>query len=79
MESFVIARLPLALVLYGGALFLCLFDRRYKSTGWVFPLLSAALCLAATAYSLVMGSSVWECAVVLLVFLLLNVGVKEKE
>jgi len=79
VEPFVIAQLPLALALYGAALFFCLFDRKYRATGWVFPLLSAGLCLAATAYSLVMGAGVWECAAVLLVFLLLNMGGDETE
>ncbi len=66
---------PLALLLYGLALFLCLFDRHYKATKGIFTLLSAVAALGGTAYSLTLGASVWECATVLLVFLLLNMGV----
>lgn len=76
MDS-VILSLPLALVLYGAALFFVLFDRAYKATRGVFTLISTALAAVATAYSLLMGATMWECATVLLVFLLLNMGVKE--
>lgn len=76
MES-VILQQPLALVLYGAALFLVLFDRAYRATKGVFTLISTAMAAAATAYSLLIGASLWECATVLLVFLMLNMGVKE--
>lgn len=76
MES-VILRSPLALLLYGAALFLCLYDRVYKATGWWFSALSAVLAIAASAYSLILGASLWETATVLLVFLLLNMGVEK--
>ena len=73
----VILQQPLALALYGIALFLVLFDRAYRATKGVFTLISTALAAVATAYSLLMGAALWECATVLLVFLLLNMGVKE--
>lgn len=76
MES-VILQSPLALILYGIALFLNLFDRHYKMTKGVMTLVSTAVCVAATAYALVIGASMFECAAVLLVFLLLNMGVRE--
>lgn len=76
MES-VILQSPLALLLYGIALFLNLFDRHYKMTKGVMTLVSTAVCVAATAYVLVMGASMFECAAVLLAFLLLNMGVRE--
>ena len=76
MES-VILQSPLALLLYGIALFLNLFDRHYKMTRGVMTLVSTAVCVAATAYALVMGASMFECAAVLLAFLLLNMGVRE--
>lgn len=76
MES-VIARSPLALLLYALALFLNLFDRHYQaSRGWL-TILSAAICIAATVCAILIGATLWECATVLLVFLLLNMGVKE--
>ncbi len=68
---------PLALLLYGLALFLCLFDWHYRATKGIFTLLSAAAALGATSYSLILGASAWECATMLLIFLLLNMGVKE--
>ncbi len=76
MES-VILQQPLALVLYGAALFLLLFDRAYNATKGIFTLISTALAVLATGYSLVVGAQLWECATVLLAFLLLNMGVKE--
>lgn len=76
MES-VILDLPIALLLYGAALFFCLYDRVYQATGCLFPLLSAVLAIAGSAYSLIMGAGLWETATVLLVFLLLNMGVKK--
>lgn len=76
MES-VILTSPLALCLYGLALFFNLFDRHYKATKGLLTLLSCGVCVLATAYAIVIGTSLWECATVLLVFLLLNMGVKE--
>lgn len=77
MDTSVIITLPLGLILYGTALFFCLFERIYRSTGGMLFLLSTAIAVAATAYCLLMGASCWECCTVLTVFLLLNVGVKE--
>lgn len=76
MESVILSS-PLALFFYGIALFLNLFDRHYKMTKGVMTLVSCAICVGATAYAIVIGASLWECATVLLVFLLLNMGVKE--
>ncbi len=76
MES-VILQEPLALVLYGAALFLLLFDRAYNATRGLFTLLSTALAALATGYCLLLGAGLWECATVLLVFLLLNMEVRE--
>lgn len=68
---------PLVLFLYGIALFLNLFDRHYRaSKGWM-TVASAFFAVGATAYALIIGASLWECAMVLLVFLLLNMGVRE--
>ena len=75
MVESVILDLPLALLLYGAALFFCLFERRYRATRGVFFLLSAALALGASAYALVRGASLWETAAVLLISLLLEMGV----
>lgn len=76
MESVILSS-PLALFLYGIALFLNLFDRHYRMTKGFLTIISCAVCVGATAYAIVIGASLWECATVLLVFLLLNMGVKE--
>lgn len=76
MKSVILSS-PLALFLYGIALFLNLFDRHYRMTKGFLTIISCAVCVGATAYAIVIGASLWECATVLLVFLLLNMGVKE--
>ena len=73
----VILQTHMALALYGIALGLCLFDKHYKATGGVVTLISTALAVGATVYALVMGATLVECATVLMVFLLANMGVKE--
>lgn len=75
MAESVTLQLPLALLLYGAALFFCLFERRYRATRGVFFVLSAALALGASAYALIWGAALWETAAALLVFLLLNMEV----
>lgn len=76
MESLILSS-PLALFFYGAALGLNLFDRLYHaSSGWL-TIVSTLICLGATAYSLMLGASLWECATALLVFLLVNMGVEE--
>lgn len=77
MDASVIVTLPLGLILYGAALFFCLFERRFRGTGGKFFLLSTAIAVLATAYCLLMGASLWECSAALTGFLLLNMGVKE--
>lgn len=76
MES-VILQQPLALAVYGLALALLLFDRAHHATKGVFTLISTALAVLTSAYCLVIGAGLWECATVLLVFLILNMEVKE--
>lgn len=76
MDS-VILQTPLALVLYGIALALCLFDRHYKASKGILTLASTALAVGATVYALLMGAPLVECATVLMVFMLANMGVKE--
>lgn len=78
MESVIFGQpLVISLLLYGIALALMLFDRSYRATKGLFTLISTVLTVLATAYSLLMGASMWECVTVLLGFLLLNMGVKE--
>ena len=76
MDS-VILQTPIALLLYGVALALCLFDRHYKASHGVLTLVSTAVAVGATVYALLMGAPLTECATVLMGFMLLNMGVKE--
>ena len=77
MAEFVILQTPAALLLCGAALFLCLFDRaRHASRGWV-TLLSTALALLAVGLDLLNGADLREAAAILMVFLLLNLEVRE--
>jgi len=76
MDSLILQS-PLALVLYGAALFLNLFDRRYRATNGWMTVASAFFAVGATAYALIIGAGLWECATILLIFLLLNMGVRE--
>lgn len=73
----VILQTPIALLLYGVALALCLFDRHYKASNGVLTLVSTAVAVVATVYALLMGAALVECATVLMGFMLLNMGVKE--
>lgn len=75
MEEWIIFRFPAALMLYGIALFFCLFERKNRATKGAFHWISAALAILATAYSLLCGASLRECAAALTVFLLLNMEV----
>ncbi len=76
MESVILSS-PMTLFLYGAALFLNLFDRHYRaSKGWM-TVVSAFAAVGATAYALLLGADLRECTTVLLVFLLLNMGVRE--
>lgn len=78
MESVILQQpLVIALVLYGVALFLVIYDRAYRATKGSFTLVSALLTGAATGYSLLRGASLWECATILLVFMLLTMEGKE--
>ena len=76
MES-VILQSPLALLLYGAALFLNLFDRHYQASKGILTVISAAVCVGTTVCALDLGASVYECATVVLVFLLVNMGVEK--
>ena len=76
MESVILGS-PLALFLYGAALFLNLFDRHYRVGKGGMTVVSAFAAVGATAYALLLGADLRECTTVLLVFLLLNMGVRE--
>ncbi|MBR5110083.1 MAG: hypothetical protein IK099_07795 [Clostridia bacterium] len=77
MAEGLILQVPAALVCYGLALFFNLFDRRFRASRGVMTYLSALLAVAGTAVALLRGVSLREAAALLLIFLLLNLGVKE--
>jgi hypothetical protein len=76
MDEIVILQLPVALLLYGAALFLSIYDLHYKATKGIFTIISAFLVVGTTAYAVLMGASLQEGALVLLAFLLLEMGVR---
>ena len=67
MESVILSS-PLAMALYGAALFLNLFDRHYRMTKGIFTVAACALSLGATVYAIVTGAPLWECATAILAF-----------
>ena len=72
MSESVIFNSPILLVLYGISLALVLFNMKNR-TGAVLTYVSAALTIGASAYALLLGASLWETAIVMVVFLLINV------
>ena len=76
MESVILSS-PLAMLLFAAALFGNLFDRHYRASNGLLTVLSAVLCIGALCYAIFIGTPLWECATVLLGFLLVNLGVKE--
>ena len=75
MDSVILSS-PLTLVLYGIALALNLFDRKFRATKGILTLVSCAVTVLTSGYALTIGAGLWECATVLLIFLLLNMEVK---
>ena len=77
MSEWMILQLPGVMLLYGAGMTLCLLDKAWKATRGVFTFLSGGLVIAATAFLILSGGSLWEAAAWLTVFLLLMMGVKE--
>ncbi len=77
MAELVILQVPAVLLICGAALFFCLFDKAARaSRGWL-SLLSGLLAMLAAALDLMHGAPLREAAALLMVFLLLNMGVRE--
>ena len=77
MAEFLILQSPANLLLFGAALFFCLFDRaKHATRGW-FSLISAFLAVLAAGMDLQNGASLREAAALLTVFLLLTMEVEE--
>lgn len=77
MAELVILQCPAALLLLAGALFLCLFEKKYRAGRGFLSLLSALLAILGVGVGLLCGASLREAAALLTVFLLLNMGVRE--
>lgn len=73
MDSVIFSSTPL-LVLYGAAILLCIFDLIKRASGYVFPVISAVIFTGTTIYALILGAGYEELGIVVLVFLLLNLG-----
>ena len=78
MEGWLILQLPGVLLLFLAAVFCCLFDRFAKTAGGFMTILGAVLAITAAALLLLYGGSLWETAVLLTVYLLLNAEVKHE-
>ena len=77
MSEWMILDLPGVLLLYGAGMTLCLMDKKWKAAKGIFTFLSGGLAIAATAFLILNGGSLWEATAWLTVFLLLMMGVKE--
>ena len=77
MSEWMILELPGVLLLYGAGMTLCLLDKKWKATKGFFTFFSGGLVIAAAAFLILNGGSLWEAAAWLMVFLLLTMGVKE--
>ncbi len=73
MESVILSS-PILLVLYILSLLLSLYDVVRKTSGYVFPLLSALVFTGTTAYALILGAGFEETGLVVLIFLAVNLG-----
>lgn len=62
------------IVLYGVALLICIFDLIKRASGYVFPILSAAIFIGATVYAFLLKASYEEIGLIVLVFLTLNLS-----
>lgn len=72
MAESIILNSPVLLLLFGAALFLCLFDKQRRATrGW-FSVISAILAVGSAVYALILGAGTGEVLTVLLLFLCLN-------
>ena len=72
MAESTILNSPVLLLLFGAALGLCLFDKRYKATNGWFSIISGIMAVAASVYALILGAGTGEVLTMLLLFLCLN-------
>ena len=65
---------PAALLLYGAALFLALYDRAHSRPRGLMTILAAAAALLAAGLAIVGGTGLWEAAALLMAFVLITLG-----
>lgn len=72
MEECIIFKEPILLILFGVALALCIYDKKYHaSKGW-FTIIESVLVVGTLAYAILLGAVWSEIIIVLLLFLSLN-------
>ena len=80
MAESVIFNSPFLLLLYGIGLALALFELFTKETGFVLPLISLAVAVGTSIYALLLGAGLFEVALVLVIYLLVNlIGLRRKK
>lgn len=75
MAESVIFNSPVLIAGYSIALFFCIFDLFKHSSGYIFPVISAVACVTTTVAALILGAGLYEVALVMMVFLALNLSV----
>ena len=79
MDNTIIFNSPLLLILYAIALALALFELFTKKTGFILPIISFAIVIGTTIYALILGTELLEAAIIIFVFLLINMfGARRK-
>ena len=69
----VIFNSPFILGGFALALTILIFELRTSSTGYFLPVMSVLLSIAVTTYSILLGATLQEIVIVLLVFVIINV------
>ena len=78
MEGWAVVNHPLLLLLFGAAVLLCLFDRFVRKSRGVLTIIGAALAIIFAALLLLFGGTLWEAALFMTIYLLLNLEAKHE-
>lgn len=79
MGSIIIFSNPLILLGYGAALLIGIYGMWKQIGGFWLPLLSVVCCVLTTTYALVKGASLYEVGLMMIVFVLVNMSVYQKD
>ncbi len=55
------------------ALVLLIFELKTESTGFILPVISLAISIAVTVYSILCGATLQEITIILMVFVIINI------